>query len=84
MLTAVNPRASLWQDRVFAKFSKSLGIASVREYEEKTLRVAREREAELLKLKQEQGKVGAPTEACRPPPSRPPCLLCSLPPLCCR
>ena len=38
---------------------RALGIASVREYEEKTLRAAREREAELLQLRQQHSKLNA-------------------------
>ena len=38
------------EDKIFAKFSKSLGIDSVRDYEESTLRQVREREASLLSL----------------------------------
>ena len=47
------------EDRVFAHFSKSLGVASVREYEEKRLRAARERQAELLFLQQQRSKLKA-------------------------
>jgi structural maintenance of chromosome 1 len=52
-------RADAEEDRIFSKFSASLGIASVREYEEKHVRAAREREAQLLSLKQQQSKLKA-------------------------
>ena len=36
------------EDRIFEAFSRSLGVASVREYEEKQLREAKEHEAQVL------------------------------------
>ena len=47
------------EDRILAHCSKSLGGASVREYEEKRLRAARERQAELLFLQQQRSKLKA-------------------------
>ena len=47
------------EDKIFAKFSKALGVASVREYEERSIKVAREREAKLLALKTTQSKLKA-------------------------
>jgi structural maintenance of chromosome 1 len=47
------------EDLVFQPFAKSLGIASVREYEEKHLRKARERDADILRLKQQKSKLEA-------------------------
>lgn len=56
---ALQAEADAAEDAIFAKFSKSLGVASVREYEERSLKAAREREAELLALKQQQSKLHA-------------------------
>ena len=47
------------EDEIFAAFSKSVGVASVREYEETSLRRAREREEHLLELKQQESKLQA-------------------------
>ena len=58
-LQEIQTKCDAEEDAVFAKFSKSLGMKSVREYEESTLRQAREREAELLELKQQQSKLQA-------------------------
>ena len=45
------------EDGIFAKFSKALGVASVREYEETAVTAAREREASLLALKTSASKL---------------------------
>ena len=45
------------EDRIFEAFSRSLGVASVREYEEKQLREAKEHEAQVLELQAQQAKV---------------------------
>uniref|UniRef100_A0A7S2JH31 SMC hinge domain-containing protein n=1 Tax=Haptolina brevifila TaxID=156173 RepID=A0A7S2JH31_9EUKA len=47
------------EDEVFSEFSRSLGLPSIRAYEETHLRKAREREAERLALKQQQSKLQA-------------------------
>jgi len=54
---ALQERADKEEDRVFSKFSKSLKLGSVRDYEEKQLREAKEKEARLLELKTQQGRL---------------------------
>ena len=56
---ALQDKCDAKEDEIFSSFSRALGIASVREYEEKTLRAAREREAELLQLRQQHSKLNA-------------------------
>ena len=45
------------EDKIFAPFSKSLGVASVRDYEDQMLRQAKEQEAHLQQLKAHQAKL---------------------------
>eukprot|EP00316_Scyphosphaera_apsteinii_P022800 CAMPEP_0119313214 /NCGR_PEP_ID=MMETSP1333-20130426/28260_1 /TAXON_ID=418940 /ORGANISM="Scyphosphaera apsteinii, Strain RCC1455" /LENGTH=1316 /DNA_ID=CAMNT_0007317997 /DNA_START=36 /DNA_END=3986 /DNA_ORIENTATION=- len=45
------------EDRIFSAFSKKLGVSSVREYEEKTLREVKEKEAQVLELQSQEAKL---------------------------
>ena len=45
------------EDRIFAKFSKSLGLSSVRDYEEKQLGEAQEKEKQMLELRAQEAKL---------------------------
>ena len=56
---ALQKRMAEEEDEIFADFSKSLGIESVREYERKTLRQELEQQQEILELGQQRDKLAA-------------------------
>ena len=61
-IKALQDQCAAVQDEVFASFSASLGIASVREYEEVTLRASLEKQNELLALGSQRDKLAAQVE----------------------
>ena len=56
-VTALQVQCDRTEDKIFAPFSKSLGVASVREYEDKMLHEAKEQEEQLQALKSHQAKL---------------------------
>uniref|UniRef100_A0A7S3AWC9 RecF/RecN/SMC N-terminal domain-containing protein n=1 Tax=Haptolina ericina TaxID=156174 RepID=A0A7S3AWC9_9EUKA len=54
---AMQAKCDSMEDKIFAAFSKSLGVASVREYEDRMLRETKEQEEHLQALKAHEAKL---------------------------